>query len=509
MGAQEITLLDRLAIIDLIETDISSSGTLPPLSKLYENLWDLINRTVKGSRIDPLKPHESLNGFRVFELRSEIGEYLGHLNTIYLKKPLPCYYLVYVEVAPPFRRKGLGHKILRYFREFLIERSAIGILDNIIPPEDPTYGIYLKHAWEPIESIIEENVPEGCENYMVYLPPKFQKRDIRGQILKLILHIRRKRPAIDMRDNERMVQRTIEEFKNLYNALLLYFKGEIGSKRPSPLMRFMFTRFVTRLLAFRRKISELIGYTGGDSLEQLPIDDYIKRLKICSRVSSDPGNATFIWGDRSLWHQLPEELKRSPSPYMDSLSNYMRPMLKRFLKDKGYGKGHEFTIEDILELGFDPTRLKEIKIEGVRYIAERLPIKRINEVISLAHLLETVRDIIPSMRINDTLIKINPPQLIIRDRGNAYVFRRKIPAIHWDEAFEELHKDQYLSSINSQLGVGKKIIELLRGLESQISSFKRADCSLITYFVPWDIKTNRVKIVIDFGKTYIPEIWLT
>jgi len=56
---------------------------------------------------------------------------------LYLRKPIPCYYLVYVEVGGPFRRKGLGNRILEYFKDFLVEKSAIGILDNIIPKKSP------------------------------------------------------------------------------------------------------------------------------------------------------------------------------------------------------------------------------------------------------------------------------------------------------------------------------------------------------------------------------------
>ncbi len=71
-----------------------------------------------------------------------------------MKKPIPCYYLVYVEVAVPFRNKGLGNKILQAFREFLIEKSAIGILDNIIPKDDPTFDIYTKLDWQPIDAVM-------------------------------------------------------------------------------------------------------------------------------------------------------------------------------------------------------------------------------------------------------------------------------------------------------------------------------------------------------------------
>jgi len=50
-----------------------------------------------------------------------------------LKRSIPCYYLVYVEVMPAFRGLGLGNRIITAFMEFLKNKKAAGILDNIIP----------------------------------------------------------------------------------------------------------------------------------------------------------------------------------------------------------------------------------------------------------------------------------------------------------------------------------------------------------------------------------------
>ena len=62
---------------------------------------------------------------------------------------------------------------------------------------------------------------------MIYIPPAHEGKDLRDSIIRLVHHIRRRRPAIDMRDNEIMVQRTIEEFKDLYRALLTYSERKI------------------------------------------------------------------------------------------------------------------------------------------------------------------------------------------------------------------------------------------------------------------------------------------
>ena len=151
--SQELKLNERLSLVALIDEGMRSGLAEAPVSAdLFNNLWKLVDATAKGSKINRMKFEDSQNGFQNLEIKAENGEDLGRLNMIYLKKPISCYYLVYVEVAAPYRRKGLGNLILKHFAEFLTEKSAVGILDNIIPQEDPTNDIYLKHAWIPVET---------------------------------------------------------------------------------------------------------------------------------------------------------------------------------------------------------------------------------------------------------------------------------------------------------------------------------------------------------------------
>ena len=134
--AHRLSLSERLGLISLIDEGMRiGSSKAPIVADLFNNLWTLVDATVSGSRIDRLKPNSGANLFRVLEINAETGENLGRLNMLYLNKPMPCYYLIYVEVAVPFRRKGLGNRIIEHFRDFLNEKSAIGILDNIIPKD--------------------------------------------------------------------------------------------------------------------------------------------------------------------------------------------------------------------------------------------------------------------------------------------------------------------------------------------------------------------------------------
>ena len=222
---KRLTLNERLALINLMEGGMRRVASDAPMTAdLFENLSGLVNETVSGAKIDRLGADQSNNGFKIFEINSDTGENLGRLNMLYLKKPIPCYYLVYVEVAAPFRNKGLGNLVLDVFRDFLAEKNAVGILDNIIPNNDPTYDIYLKLDWKPIEQITQTPSSPADDQYMIYVPSGLAARDLKDSVLKLIHHLKRKRAAIDMRDNELMVERTIEEFKDLYSALLVYFE---------------------------------------------------------------------------------------------------------------------------------------------------------------------------------------------------------------------------------------------------------------------------------------------
>ncbi len=164
---KRLSVNEKLALINLIDAGARlGSANSPIVADLFSDLGNLVNTTVSGATIDRLKSDRSSNGFKVFEINSESGENLGRLNMMYLKKPIPCYYLVYVEVAVPFRKKGLGNRILEVFRAFLIEKSAVGILDNIIPKEDPTFDIYTKLDWQPIEAVTGVPTVNGDGVYM-------------------------------------------------------------------------------------------------------------------------------------------------------------------------------------------------------------------------------------------------------------------------------------------------------------------------------------------------------
>lgn len=508
-----LALNERLALIGLIDEGMRlGSSDSPMAADLFNDLWDLVNATVSGSKIRRLKPEDSQNGFRVLEINAETGENLGRLNMLYLKKPIPCYYLVYVEVAPLFRKRGLGNQILSHFRDFLIQKSTVGILDNIIPQEDPTNDIYRKHCWEPIEEVTGRAVSEG-DNYMIYVPPALAQKDLKEPVLKLLYHLRRKRAAIDMRDNEVMVQRTIAEFKDLYSALLTYFEAEIAGHRPSAFMRFMFTRFVTKLIAFGRRIGELLGYTGGESLEQVALDPAIASLPVQSYAPLELTAGPFTTaGDNDLWLRLPEELRERPARTIESLPNYRRPSFLAWLNERGMTVTDPLTIGDLMDLGFDPTRLKEMRLDGETFIFERIQSRQLPDLEKRRSILERIASQMPGARARNARILVNPPLLTIRDRGNAYVLRRKVEGIHWEEAVEQLQSAPHLKALNASLKSDRLILGTVRMAEDMISRqlgpegenlFETLAC-----FVSWNFDSNQPKFIVDLSGLSLESLWM-
>lgn len=508
-------LSEKLSLINLIsdgyrhETDNSSV-----FSDLFRELENLVNRTVSGSKVDRLEADYSKKGFKHLEINAASGENLARLNMLYLKKPLPCYYLVYVEVASPFRKKGLGNLILKEFRDFLLEKSAVGVLDNIIPKSDPTFDIYLKLDWKTFHDLTGYNENGHFETYMIYLPPSYAGKDVRDSLVKLVHHLMRKRPAIDMRDNELMVQRTIEEFKDLYSALLMYFEEQIVEGNTDSIMRFMFTRFVTKLLGFRRRISKLVGYTGGESMEQIPFHPEIRNLQAQSYAPKElKSKLTFLTTDKELWLSLPEALKNHPARFIEALDNYQRPSLSSWLKANGRCSSSNLTLGDLIDLGFDPTRLKELTLNGQEFIFERVQGQMVEVTDRKMELLDLVHPKTKSLRIKSTRVGVNKPLLVIKDGGNGYILRKKVEGIHWEEAIEQLQTAPELKELNSSMRLDRLIQKLIRRAYEKIGDTIGGDISQIMdptgFFVSWDIANNRPKLIVDFGGAYFESLWIS
>ncbi|HYA92293.1 MAG TPA: GNAT family N-acetyltransferase [Thermodesulfobacteriota bacterium] len=180
VNGPQIGLKDVLAVVDMAIGEDSGASDFSSLREVFEELRALIDKTVRGTKIKRFSPKEGTRLFHTFEIHSDGGEVLGYLNMIYLRKPITSYYLVYVEVLSSFRGKGLGAKILSTFGKFVEASRTIGLLDNIILPEEPSYTLYAKHGWRPIEDFIGPDAIAGDTHYLIYVPESVRITDLKA-----------------------------------------------------------------------------------------------------------------------------------------------------------------------------------------------------------------------------------------------------------------------------------------------------------------------------------------
>jgi GNAT superfamily N-acetyltransferase len=506
-------LKNVLAVIDLtLEDHPSEFASLFPYDA-FEGLDELVDKTVHGTKVERLKPQELHHLFHTFEIHTEEGEVLGYLNMIYLRKPIPCYYLIYVEVLLPFRNRGLGQKILQTFRAFAESQEVICLLDNIIPPDEPTYDIYTKLGWKRVEELIGDRRVNGDENYMVFIPATLNVPDLKGKLIKLLFKVKKRRPIIDMHDNEAMVKRTIMEFRAVYEALEHLFEMEISTGTSTPFMHFMFTKFVTKVLGFRRRIASLLGYTGGESLDQISISDPIKNLPMqpYSLWWAKEGKAE-IWGEKEIIGHLPQELKEDPTLYIEGLPLYKRPYLSWWKERKRDLRSPRMNISDLLELGFDLTKLKEFRHDEVEYIFERTSPRFLPFIEKKKNFLPKIAETISGVRFQHASVQINPPLVILQDRGNVYILRRKVEGIHLEECLDQLRTSPRLKEMNRAVGIDRIVLKMINEIKEWLR--KAFDPSLheeiddLTFFVPWDLEKDIPKLVVDDTGTSLYTLWV-
>jgi len=513
INGSQIGLKDVLAVVDMAMGEQSAVSDFSSLEEIFKELRVLVDQTVHGTKIKRFSAREGNRPFHTFEILSDGGEVLGHLNMIYLRKPITSYYLVYVEVLPHFRGKGLGAKILSTFGKFVEASRTIGLLENIILPEEPTYTLYAKHGWRPIEDFISlETVAENA-HYMVYIPESAKIADLKKKLTKLLFNVRKKRAVIDVQDNSAMVRRTIEEFRNVYTALNQLFEKELQTGTSSAFMCYMLTKFVVNLLGFQKRIATFLGYTGGESLEQISISDQIKDLPILPYSIWSPHESRVeIWEETEAIQHLPERLTKEPSFFIEDLPLYRRPYLSPWIEDKGVDRPPRIKISDLMELGFDPTRLREFRHQEKDYIFERVSPNLLPSIEKRRSLLKKVTEPISGIRFYHAAILINPPLAVFLDRGNGYVLREKNGGIHSEEALDQLRGSPHLKEMNRAAGIDRIVVatinEVDAWLRNALGPGAGREIEDLTFFVPWDFEMNMPKVTVDVAGVFFDTLWI-
>ena len=167
----------------------------------------------------------------------------------------------------------------------------------------------------------------------------------------------------------------------------------------------------------------------------------------------------------------------------------------------------------MIDLGFDPTRLKEIELNGQNFIFERIQLETLNLMENKRVLLSKAPDKEPVVIFRTTKMRFNPPLLIIRDRGNGYVLRKKVEGIHWEEAIEQMQTSPSLKQLNNELGIERIITRTVaRAFEKMkeavgMDSQNFADPSGV--FVSWDISSNQPKLIVDMASCHLETVWVS
>ena len=506
-----IRIKEALSVIDVTFDDRLHASS--PY-EAFSGLNMLIDRTVHGARIESVGPRKGTSRFHTLEIHTEEGEVLGYLNMLYLKRPFLCYYLVYVEVMPSFRGLGLGSRILSVFVGFLKDEGAVGLLDNIIPADEPAYEMYRHLGWRVLADYMENDVSDELATFMVFVPDSIGSSLLKEDLKSILLSLKKKRAVIDMHDNEDMVRRTIEEFRSIYGALVQLFHEELASGASTPLLRYMFTRLTTKLIGFRRRIATLIGYTGGESLQQLSFSDDVLRLPIQAySLWNLAGEDAGAWGDHEVLKGLPHDLKEEPTFFIESLPLYKRPYVSDWIKKTGADACAPLTIGDLLDCGLDPTRLREFHHEGVDYIFERISSPFFSSLIKKRDFLRRVEKAVSGVRFHQAMGQVNPILLIFRDRGNTYVLRRKLKGVHSQEALDQLMTMPYLKELNRAVSIDTAVtstIKVVRDfLRKEFPSSFRREIDELTYFVPWDIEQNFPRVTVDVSGVSLNTLWIS
>jgi hypothetical protein len=165
-----------------------------------------------------------------------------------------------------------------------------------------------------------------------------------------------------------------------------------------------------------------------------------------------------------------------------------------------------------MDLGFDPTRLKEMTLGGRGFIFERLQARMIPQVERQKELIELVMPDLEGIRIKNARVLGNPPLLLIRDRGNAYVLRRKVEGIHFEEAVEQLQTSPKLKGFNKGSSADRIVLSTVRQvsewLREKLGDQEGQILDLFTFFAAWDLDANCPKVVVDFSGSYLETVWI-
>jgi hypothetical protein len=182
------------------------------------------------------------------------------------------------------------------------------------------------------------------------------------------------------------------------------------------------------------------------------------------------------------------------------------------MERKGGTRSPDIRISDLLELGFDPTRLREWRLRGTDYIFERVSPHFLPSIERKREFLLKIGDHISESRFRNATIQTNPPLAFLRDKGNIYILRRKIGGIHLEEALDQLRTSPHLKDMNHTVRIDRAVIltvnETKAWLLKRFDSDSHEEIEDLTFFVPWNLEQNMPRVTVDLSDVSMSTLWI-
>jgi hypothetical protein len=169
-------------------------------------------------------------------------------------------------------------------------------------------------------------------------------------------------------------------------------------------------------------------------------------------------------------------------------------------------------ISDLLELGFDPTKLRELLHDGVHYIFERISPGFRPSIEEKIKFLTKITEYFLTNQFSNVTVQVNPPLAVIQDRGNLYILRKKVDGIHLEEALDQLRTSPSLKTVNREVGIDRTIIvtinEINKRLTKVFGSDHQNEIENLAFFVPWDLERNIPKVTVNITGVSLDSLWI-
>jgi hypothetical protein len=116
------------------------------------------------------------------------------------------------------------------------------------------------------------------------------------------------------------------------------------------------------------------------------------------------------------------------------------------------------------------------------------------------------------VKVRSAWLKATPILMVIQDRGNAYVLRRQVEGIHWEEAIEQLQGNPSLHGLNAAMHCDAEIRATVQqaheAVARHVGMATGAIQDQLTAFVPWDLGNNRPVMMIDGRGNALERVWM-